>query len=160
LSKDVVDDISTDVCRHWGRPNYAGSEDVMRDRRCAHLAPSVTPLEPHASCVVVATRTSRGAACSPAVEVPPASGPRERRRLPAQGHYRCLPSRSGSRYRRPGNHRLYSGSRNHRQGTSRSGSHGHRSHWQVVHRYARYRATAVVARAVANESGWGLKTEP
>jgi hypothetical protein len=37
----------------------------MRDRRCAHLALSVMPLEPHASCVVVATRTSRGAACSP-----------------------------------------------------------------------------------------------
>ena len=56
----------------------------MRDRHCAHLAPSVTPLEPHASCVVVATRTSRGAACSPGVEVSPASGPRERRRLPAR----------------------------------------------------------------------------
>jgi hypothetical protein len=32
----------------------------MRDRRCAHLAPSVTPLEPRVSCVAVATRTSRG----------------------------------------------------------------------------------------------------
>jgi hypothetical protein len=47
----------------------------MRDRRCAHLAPSVMPLEPHDSCVAVATRTSRGAACSPAVEVPPPRGP-------------------------------------------------------------------------------------
>jgi hypothetical protein len=47
----------------------------MRDYRCAHLAPSVTPLEPHASCVAVATRTSRGAACSPDVEVPPPRGP-------------------------------------------------------------------------------------
>jgi hypothetical protein len=59
-----------DVCRHLGRPNCAGLEDVMRDRRCAHLAPPVTPLEPHASCFTVATRTSRGAACSPALEVP------------------------------------------------------------------------------------------
>jgi hypothetical protein len=47
----------------------------MRDRRCAHLAPSVTPLEPQASCVAVATRTSRGVACSPTVEVPPHRGP-------------------------------------------------------------------------------------
>jgi hypothetical protein len=47
----------------------------MHDRCCAYLAPFVTPLEPHASCVAVATRTSRGAACSPAVEVPPPRGP-------------------------------------------------------------------------------------
>jgi hypothetical protein len=47
----------------------------MRDHRYAHLAPSVTPLEPHASCVAVATRTSRGTACSPVVEVPPPRGP-------------------------------------------------------------------------------------
>jgi hypothetical protein len=46
----------------------------MCDRRCAHLAPYVTPLEPRASCVAVATRTSRGAACSPALEVPPPRG--------------------------------------------------------------------------------------
>jgi hypothetical protein len=43
----------------------------MRDYRCAHLAPSVTPsLEPRASCVVVATLMSTGVACSPALEVP------------------------------------------------------------------------------------------
>jgi hypothetical protein len=89
-----------------------------------------------------------------------ASGPRERRRLLAQGHCRCSPSRSGSHCRRPGNRRLYSGSRNRRHRTSRSGSRGHHSHWPGVHRCARYRATAVVARAVANESGWGVKTEP
>jgi hypothetical protein len=35
----------------------------MRDRRCAHLAPSVTPLEPRISCGTVATRASGGAAC-------------------------------------------------------------------------------------------------
>jgi hypothetical protein len=73
-----------------------------------------------------------------------ASGPRERRRLPAQGHCRRSPSRSGSRCRRPRNRRLYSGSRNRRHRTSRSGSRGHRSHWPGVHRCVRYRVTAVV----------------
>jgi hypothetical protein len=73
--EDVVDDTSTDVGRHSGRPNCARPEDVMRDRRCTHLTPSVTPLEPHASCVAIATRTSRGVACSPALEVPPSRGP-------------------------------------------------------------------------------------
>jgi hypothetical protein len=43
-SEDVVDDISTNVGRHSGRPNCSGSEDVTRDHRCAHLAPSMTPL--------------------------------------------------------------------------------------------------------------------
>jgi hypothetical protein len=57
----------------------------MRDRRCAHLAPSVTPLEPHASCVTVATHTSRGAACSPAVEVPPPRGPGNAAACPHKG---------------------------------------------------------------------------
>jgi hypothetical protein len=57
----------------------------MRDRRCAHLAPSVTPLEPHASCVAVATRTSRGAACSPAVELSPPRGPGNAAACPHKG---------------------------------------------------------------------------
>jgi hypothetical protein len=57
----------------------------MRDRRCAHLAPSVTPLEPHASCVAVATRTSRGAACSPVVEVSPPRGPGNTAACPHKG---------------------------------------------------------------------------
>jgi hypothetical protein len=87
-----------------------------------------------------------------------ASGPRGRRRLPAQGHCRRSPSRSGSRRRRPGNRHLYSGSKNRRHRTSRSGSRGHRSHrtsrsrsrghrnhWPGVHRRRRMR--------VANESG-------
>jgi hypothetical protein len=56
-----------------------------------------------------------------------ASGPRERRRSPAHRHCRRSPSRSGSPCRRPGNRRLYSGSRNRRHRTSRSGSHGHRN---------------------------------
>jgi hypothetical protein len=55
LPEGVVDDTSIDVGRHSGRPNCAGSEDVTHDRRYSHLAPSVTPLEPRASCVVVAT---------------------------------------------------------------------------------------------------------
>jgi hypothetical protein len=46
-----------------------------------------------------------------------ASGPRERRRLPAHGHCRRSPSRSRSRCRRPGNRRLYFGSRNRRHRT-------------------------------------------
>jgi hypothetical protein len=55
----------------------------MCDRRCAHLAPSVTPLEPRASCV--ATRTSRGAACSPAIEVPSPRGPGDAAACPHKG---------------------------------------------------------------------------
>jgi hypothetical protein len=57
----------------------------MSDRRCAHLAPSVTPLEPHASCVAVATRTSRGVACSPAREVSPPRGPGNAAACPHKG---------------------------------------------------------------------------
>jgi hypothetical protein len=82
------------------------------------------------------------------------TGPQGHRRLPTQGHCRRSPSGSGSRRRR---RRLYSGSRNRRHRMSMSGSRGHRSHWPGVHLRARYRATAVVARAVANESGWGVK---
>jgi hypothetical protein len=59
----------------------------MRDRRCAHLAPSVTPLEPRASCVAVATRTSRGVACSSALEVSPSQGPG----TPSHARTRALP---------------------------------------------------------------------
>jgi hypothetical protein len=57
----------------------------MRDRRCAHLAPSVTSLEPRASCVAVATRTSRGVACSPALEVPSPRGPGDAVACPDKG---------------------------------------------------------------------------
>jgi hypothetical protein len=57
----------------------------MRDRRYAHLAPSMTPLEPHASCVAVATHTSRGAACSPVVEVPLSQGPGNAAACPHKG---------------------------------------------------------------------------
>jgi hypothetical protein len=57
----------------------------MRGRRCAHLAPSVTPLEPHVLCVAIATRTSRGAACSPALEVLPPRGPGDATACPHKG---------------------------------------------------------------------------
>jgi hypothetical protein len=57
----------------------------MHDRRCAHLAPSVTTLEPRASCVVVATRTSRDVACSSALEVPPPRGPGDAAACPHKG---------------------------------------------------------------------------
>jgi hypothetical protein len=57
----------------------------MRDRHCAHLTPSMTPLEPRASCVAVATRTSRGTACSPTLEVPPPWGPGDAAACPHKG---------------------------------------------------------------------------
>jgi hypothetical protein len=57
----------------------------MRNRRYAHLAPSVTPLEPRASCVAIATRTSRGVACSPALEVPPPRGSGDAAACPHKG---------------------------------------------------------------------------
>jgi hypothetical protein len=57
----------------------------MRDRRCAHLAPFVTPLEPRASCVAVATRPSRDVACSPALEVSPPRGPGDAAACPHKG---------------------------------------------------------------------------
>jgi hypothetical protein len=101
-------------------------------------------LEPRASYVIVTTRTSTGAACSPALEVPP---PRGRRRLPAQGPRCRSPSGSGS-------HRHYSESRNLCHRASRSWSCGHRL---GVHRRARSGTTAVVTRGVANESGWSVK---
>jgi hypothetical protein len=105
--KYVVDDTSTDGGRHSGRPNCTGSEYVTRDRRCAHLAPYVTPLArlPWECCRLGATGT------------PP---------LAHTGPHRRLPSGSGSRRHRPGNRRHYSGSRNHRHRAS--GSRGHRSH--------------------------------
>jgi hypothetical protein len=57
------------------KENCTGSEDVMRDHRCAHLAPSLTSLaRTSVSCVAIATRTSTGVACSPALEVPPPRG--------------------------------------------------------------------------------------
>jgi hypothetical protein len=146
--EDVVDDKSTNVGRHSGRPNCAGSEDVTRDQRCAHLAPSVTPLA-RTSCLMRRRRYSHvvGRRLLAGLGSAASSGPQGRRRLPAQGPYCRLPSGSGS-------HRQYSGSRNLRHRASRSWSYGHRL---GVHRHAHSGATAVVARGVANESGWSVK---
>jgi hypothetical protein len=69
----------------FGSPKLRQIGGCLRDCRCAHLAPSVTPLEPHASCVVVATRTSRGVACSPALEVPPPRGSGDAAACPHKG---------------------------------------------------------------------------
>jgi hypothetical protein len=85
---------------------------------------------------------------------PLARRPWKCRRLPAQGSRCRSPSRSGSRRRRARNRRHYSESRNRRHYASRSGSRGYRL---GVHHRARSRATAVVARAVTNESGWSVK---
>lgn len=126
------------------KENCAGSEDVTRDHRCAHLGPSVTPL----------ARISRlmrhchyshvdGRRLLAGLENAASSGPRGRRRLPAQGPRCRSPSGSGSRRHRPGNRRHYSGSRNLRHRASRSWSCGHRL---GVHHRARSGATAVVAR--------------
>jgi hypothetical protein len=124
---------------------------LLRASCTSHLPWHRSNLVPRVSPSLLA---HRGPACLPALEVPL---PRGHRRLPAQGHCRRSPSGSGSHSRRPRNRRLYSGPRNRRHRMSMSGSRGHHSHWLGVHRRARYRATAVVARAVANESGWGVK---
>jgi hypothetical protein len=133
------------------KENCVGSEDVTRDHRCTHLGPSVTPLA-RTSRLMRRRRYSHvhrrrllaslGSAAS--------SGPRGRRRLPAQGPHCRSPSGSGSRRHRPGNRRHYSGSRNPRHRASRSWSCGHRL---GVRRRVRSGATAVVA----NESGWSVK---
>jgi hypothetical protein len=135
--------------------NYVGSEDVTRDHRCAHLGLSVTPLA-RTSRLMRRRRYSHvdGRCLLAGLGSVASSRPRGRRRLPAQGPRCRSPSRSGSRRHRPGNRRHYSGSRNLRHRASRSWSCGHRL---GVHRRARSRATAVVARGVANESGWSVK---
>jgi hypothetical protein len=101
-------------------------------------------LTPHASPSLLA---HRGRHLPAGLGSAAASGPRGRRRLPAQGPRCRSPSGSGSR-------RHYSGSMNRRHRASRSGSCGHRLGF---HRRTRSRATAVVARAVANESVWSVK---
>jgi hypothetical protein len=108
-------------------------------------------LAPHASLSLLARRWRRLLAGLGSVA---SSGPRGCRRLPAQGPCCRSISGSGSRHHRPGNRRHYSGSRNLRHRTSRSWSCGDRL---GVHRRARSEATAVVARGVANESGWSVK---
>jgi hypothetical protein len=137
------------------KENYAGSEDVMRDHHCAHLAASVTSLA-RTSRLMRRRRYSHvdGRRLLAGLGSAASSGPRGRRRLPAQGHRCRSPSGSWSRRHRPENRRYYSGSRNLRHRASRSWSCSHRL---GVHRRARSGATAVVARGVANESGWSIK---
>ena len=129
------------------KQNCAGSEDVTRDHRCAHLAPSVTSLA-RTSRLMRRRRYSHvdGRRLLAGLGSAASSGPRGRRRLPAQGP-RCR-SPSGS-----GNRRNYSRSRNRRHRASRSGSCGYWLGSTVAHS----RATAVVARVVANESVWSVK---
>jgi hypothetical protein len=137
------------------RPNCAGSEDVKRDHRCAHLAPSVTPLA-RTSRLMRRRRYSHvdGRRLLAGLGSAASLGPRGRRRLLAQGPHCPSPSGSGSHRHRPRNRRHYSGSRNLRHRASRSWSCDHRL---GVHHRARTGATAVVARGVANESGWSIK---
>ena len=138
------------------KESCAGSEDVTRDHRCAHLAPSVTSLA-RTSRLMRRRRYSHvdGRRLLAGLGSAASSGLRGHRRLPAQGPRCRSPSGSGSRRHRPGNRRHYSGSRNLRHRASRSWSCGHRL--GVHHRRARSGATAVVARGVANESGWSVK---
>jgi hypothetical protein len=137
------------------KENCAGSEDVTRDHRCAHLGPSVMPLA-RTSRLMRRRRYSHvdGRRLLAGLGSAASSGPRGRHRLPAQGPHCRSPSGSGSRRHRPRNRRHYFGSRNLRHRASRSWSCGH---WLGVHRCARSRATAIVARDVANESGWSVK---
>jgi hypothetical protein len=141
----------------------------MRDRRCAHLAPSVTPLEPRASCVTVATRTSRGVACSPALEVPPPRGPGDAAACQHKGTAVALPLDRGAAAADLGtaastpDRRIAATARRgwgaaataatacRGRGAAATAANGRGS------AAARYRATVVVARAVATELGWGVK---
>jgi hypothetical protein len=137
------------------KENYAESEDVTRDHRCAHLGPFVTPLA-RTSRLMRRRRYSHvdGRRLLAGLGSAASSRPRGRRHLPAQGPRCRSSSGSGSRRHRPGNRRHYSGSRNLRHRASRSWSCGHRL---GVHHHARSGATAIVARDVANESGWSIK---
>jgi hypothetical protein len=137
------------------KENCAGSEDVTHDHRCAHLGPSVTPLA-RTSRLMRRRRYSHvdGRRLLAGLRSAASSGPWGRCRLPAQLPRCRPPSGSGSHRHQPGNRRHYSGSRNLRHRASRSWSCGHQL---GVRRRARSGETAVVARGVANESGWSIK---
>jgi hypothetical protein len=156
--KEAVEDKRTDGDCHSGRPNCAGSKDVTCDRHSAHLAPSVTTLEPRASSSTVATRMSRGATCSLALGVSPplaclgaSWSPSLARTGPRAPSLALWIGKPPPPHHRSGNRLRYSESRNRR----------HRNHRPRVRRCACSRATAAVARAcvgaVAYESGWGVK---
>jgi hypothetical protein len=121
----------------------AGSEDVTRDHRCAHLDPSVTSLA-RTSRLMRRRRYSHvdGRRLLVGLGSAASSGLRGRRRLPTRASLRIeepppprvevmelrppawdpppLALWIGGRHRRP---------RNRRHRMSRSESHGHRSHW-------------------------------
>jgi hypothetical protein len=141
-----------DIKHNNRKENCAGSEYVTRDHRCAHLGPSVTPLA-RTSRLMRRRRYSHvdGRRLLAGLGSATSLGPRGRRRLPAQEPRCRSPCGSGSRRHRPGNCRHYSGSRT---CASRSWSCGHRL---GVHHRARSGATVIVARGVANESGWSVK---
>jgi hypothetical protein len=122
----------------------------MCDRRCAHFAPSVTPLEPRASCVAVATRTSMGVACSPAMEVPPPRSSGDVVACPHKGTAVARPlNREPSAWEPLPLFRIEEPPQPHIEvGEPRLPQ----PRLTRVYRRARYRATAV-----ANESRWGVK---
>jgi hypothetical protein len=128
-----------------------GSEDVTRDRRCAHLAPSVMPLEPRGSCIAVATRTSRGTACSPALAVSPPRGLGDAAACPHKGPAVAHPLNRGAAATDLGTASTTSD-----RGTAVIARRGQGATATATTNQgstvARSRATAVVARAVANES--------
>jgi hypothetical protein len=127
----------------------------MHDHRCAHLAPSMTPLA-RTSCLMRRRRYSHvdGRRLLAGLRSAVSSGPRGRYRLRAQGPRCRSPFGSGSRRHRPVNRRHFSGSRNLRHRASRPWCCGQRL---GIHRRTRSGATGVVARGIANESGWSLK---
>jgi hypothetical protein len=115
---------------------------------CISRLPWCRSLEHRPSCVVVATRTSTGVACSPALEVSPHRGLGDAAAWPHKGPAVARPLDREAAATDLG------GLRNLRHRASRSWSCGHRL---GVHRHARSGATAAVARGVANESGWSIK---
>jgi hypothetical protein len=133
----------------FGLPSKTGC-DITRDHRCAHLVPSVTPIEPRASCGTVATRTSGALPQGPRDTATwQHRGPAVARPLDRGAAATALPTLEPP---------PLLGSRNRSHRASGLGSRGHR----LGLRYrARSRATATIARAwvgaIANESRWGMK---
>jgi hypothetical protein len=110
------------------------------------LLPWCRSLESSASCVAVATRTSTGATCSPALEVPPPRGPGDAVACPHKGPAVARPLDRGAAATDLG-----TATTTPDRGTSATARRGHGA---VATGWG---STAVVARAVANESGWSVK---
>jgi hypothetical protein len=113
------------------------------------------------------TRTSRlvcrhryshieGAACSSALEVPPPQGPGDAVACPHKGTAVARPLDRGAA---AADHGTAASTPN--QGTAATARRGRGAAAAAVTNRgsttARYRATAIVARVVANESGWSVK---